>query len=120
MELKEVLSNQIVKLGESLETMTVGTPEYDKASSQLLNLSRAFEEAEKNENKRNENALKERELDQMSLIEKFKSKIEIFKILLGVLGPILGLMIYRACFDKTGDPFFKDFGRSLVGLIRKS
>lgn len=120
MDTKEMIVERLNELYAKLNELTVGTQDYDKVLTQYLNLYRVYEEAEKNENKRSENALKQLELEQMLQIEKGKSRVEILKIVLGMCGPLLGLMIYRALFDKTGDPFLKDIGRSIVGLIRKA
>lgn len=120
MDAKEMIIARLNELYNKLDDLTVGTQEYDKVLTQYLNLYRVYEEAEKNDNKRAENALKEKELDNELKIEGFKAKIEVLKIILGITGPLLGLLIYRALFDKTGDPFFKDIGRGIIGLIRKA
>ena len=120
MDTKDMIVTRLNELYSKLNELTVGTPDYDKVLTQYLNLYRVYEEAEKNENKRSENTLKQLELEQVLQIEKGKSRIEILKIVLGMCGPLLGLMIYRALFDKTGDPFLKDIGRSIIGLIRKA
>ena len=120
MDAKEMMMNRLNGLDEQLNTLTSGTPEYDKVLSQYNNLNRILVDIEKNENKREENSLKEKELDNNLKVELRRNWIEVLKIVLGIFGPLLGIFIYRKIFDKTGDPFFRDIGRSIIGLIRKS
>ena len=120
MDTKEIMVDRLNELDERLNDLTVGTPDYDKVLTQFNNLNRILVDVEKNENKRDENSLKEKELNNNLKIELRKNWIEVLKIVLGIFGPLLGIFIYRKIFDKTGDPFFRDIGRSIIGLIRKS
>ena len=107
------------ELDEKLKATTVGTPEYEKAFNQYSTLNRILVDIEKNENKREENSLKEKELNNNLKIELRKNWFEVLKVALSVFGSIAGIFIYRKIFDKTGDPFFRDIGRSILGVIRK-
>jgi hypothetical protein len=120
MDAKEMMLKRLNELYDKLNDLTVGTQEYDKVLTQYLNLYRVYEEAEKNENKRAENALKEKELDNELKIELRKNWFEVLKVVISIFGSVMGIFIYRKIFDKTGDPFFKDIGRSILGLIRKA
>lgn len=120
MDAKEMMYNRLDELDEELKKTTVGTPEYEKAFNQYSTLNRILVDIEKNENKRDENALKEREIDNNLKVELKRNWIEVGKIILGIFGPLIGLFIYRAIFDKTGDPFFRDIGRSIINMIRKA
>lgn len=112
-----MMEERLRKLDKQLDEVT-DDAKYDKLYLRYMNLYRIYEEAKKNENKATENSLKLRELDNNMVIESNRSKIEVIKILASIFGPLVGLLVYRAIFDKTGDPFFRDFGRNIINSVR--
>ena len=112
-----MMEERLRKLDKQLDEVT-DDAKYDKLYLRYMNLYRIYEEAKKNENKATENSLKLRELDNNMVIESNRSKIEVIKILASIFGPLVGLLVYRAIFDKTGYPFFRDFGRNIINSVR--
>ena len=86
MDAKEMMYKRLNELDEKLNDLTVGTPEYEKVLTQYNNLNRILVDIEKNENKRDENILKQKELDNILKIELRKNWFEVLKVVLSIFG----------------------------------
>ena len=120
MDTRNQFVERLNELYTKLNELTVGTQEYDKVLTQYLNLYRVYEEAEKNENKRAENALKQLEIENNFKIEKRKGLFDLIKLGVGAICAVLSMVFYRIFCDKTGDPYFRDIGRTIIGWFRKA
>lgn len=89
------LKKEIQRVRDVMQTQTPGTPEYGMTESQLCQLL-------------------DREKDLKC------NKTNRLKIYLGVGGSIGGLFLYRKFIDTSADPFFRDLGKQILGVIKNA
>lgn len=87
------LKKEIQRVKDVLQTQTPGTAEYGMTSAQYEHLLEA-----------------ERDLKQI--------KTDRLKIVAVAGSGIGGLLLYRKLFDTSADPFFRDLGKQLLGVIK--
>lgn len=87
------LKKEIQRVRDVMQTQTPGTPEYGMTQSQLCQLLDREKELKCNKTNR-------------------------LKIWVGAAGSIGGILLYRKLFDTSADPFFRDFGKQILGAIK--
>ena len=117
-ELEEILHDKFVELHEG--TLKSGTPEYDKAMTQYTNLKRLYDEAEKNLNKRAENRLKNKEINNQLIIEEMRMKNDTKRTIIGTIIPVVGsigaiIISWFGC-GKVPNPFYREKSKDLSNL----
>lgn len=87
------LKKEIQRVRDVMQTQTPGTPEYGLTEAQYNNL-----------------------LDREQKLK--ENKTSRLKIFVSAAGGIGGVLLYRKLIDTSADPFFRDFGKQLLGCIK--
>lgn len=87
------LRKEIQRVRDKMQTLEPGTADYGMTESQYNNLL-------------------DREKDLKDL------RNDRLKIVVTAAGGIGGVLLYRKLFDTSADPFFRDFGKQLLGCIK--
>lgn len=86
------LKMEIQRVWDYMQTLTLGSPEYEKVLKVYDTL-----------------LAQEKELK--------KIDADVSKFAWGAIFTVGGWCLYRACFDKVGDPFFKEIGKNFIKII---
>ena len=87
------LKKEIQRVRNKMQTQTPGTADYGMTESQYINL-----------------------LDREQKLK--ENKTARLKIFVTAAGGIGGVLLYRKLIDTSADPFFRDFGKQLLGCIK--